>query len=85
MSIRRPASKDPHAKAFSRRHDTSMAHNEARWAWFNGLCLRFDNGDERERARAQRSSLQQLRLLNDRPGKSFSERTRLETGLAAAA
>ena len=84
-TITRPASKVEGAKAFSRRHDSSVACDQARAAWDARQDAVLDGVDDRAEARAVRTSHQQLELLDTRPGFSRREREKLNKRIALVA
>lgn len=77
--IKRPASSDPAAKRYSRRHDTDERHLAARHAFAQTRSAeaKWAAALTRQDARDARTTDEQITLLARRPGKSARELRRL--------
>lgn len=66
----------------SRRHKTSDEHTAAKLAYqtAHGPAARQRKADEREAARAERTTIAQIDLVTKRPGESRRELLRLTKG-----
>lgn len=85
MTIKRPASTDPTAKNYSRRYDSDEQHAQARRSYLatKGRIAKREAAEHRQAIRDARTNVEQLRVLDSRPGESRRERIRLAQGVAS--